>query len=113
MKSIMAPLLPLLLTACATTSPGPGVSLHAGSRLSAIVAPIQSTPSLQQLFRPEDAVTLIDSRSILALHRARGVARGLQLTDEQRLAVIIGASIVGVYLINEWLEDNLPLPPGP
>jgi len=59
-----------------------------------------------------DEIRLFDTRVLRALHQANDQQPALSLTGPQKVAIIVGASVLGVYLISEWIEDVLPPPPG-
>lgn len=98
-----------LLGGCAAVEPQNNASIERPRpiAISASSFPLHDAPRIR------DEIRLIDTRVIRELRRPQPYQDALSLTDAQKKVLIIGGAIVGAYLISEWLEDNLPLPPGP
>ena len=94
------------LTACATN---PAAGLYTEQRERNGTGLLPSSPSIgfQTVGHPNDAFTLIDSRTIRALRRIERDVPALGLTREQKLALWIGVGIVAAYLVTEWIEDEV------
>lgn len=97
------------LTGCASVGPSANLPIEYDVRERAFTwrEPISSVRPLA------DETRLLDSRVIRALLKSSKNQHAVFLDGPQKTAVIIGASLVGVYLISEWIEDELPPPPGP
>lgn len=107
--SLCALTLTSLLGGCAAMEPQHNLSVERPRpmAISAASFPVHDAPRIR------DEIRLIDTRVIRKLRQPQPYQGALPLTDAQKKVVIIGGAIVGAYLISEWLEDNLPLPPGP
>lgn len=100
-SSLLLPL--LLLTGCATVDPYGGIRVAGHDR---IPAPTFTYPTV--LTDPfADEVRLVDSRIIRAALRYDQPENAVFLNGPQKTAVIVVASVVGAYLISEWLEDEV------
>ena len=96
-----------LLSACSTSGPLEyrPAPREATTRIGARPA-FQSSP-FQATGYSADTINLFDTRAIQALRRARTETPALALTREQKVAMWVGVTIVAVYLISEWIEDEV------
>ena len=107
--SLCALTLTSLLGGCAAIDPQSNVSIER-SRPIAISA---ASYSMLEAPRIQDEILLFDTGMLREIRRPQPYRDALSLTDPKKKALIIAGTIIGVYLIDQWLEDNLPLPPGP
>lgn len=108
MKSLI-PLGMLLFSGCAVMeSPDSArVPPYHRERVIAFSRPIND-------FRPDrHEIRLFDSRIIRELRKSDPYPNAVFLNGPQKTAIIVGATIVGVYLISEWIEDEVAFFPGP
>jgi hypothetical protein len=96
-----------LLSACTTSGALEHLSVprEAATRIAA--PPVLQSPPFQATGYSPDKINLFDSRTIRALRRARTETPALALTREQKVAMWVGVTIVAVYLISEWIEDEV------
>lgn len=69
--------------------------------------PVFQSPPFQAADYSANTINLFDTRIIPALRRARSETPALALTREQKVAMWVGVTIVAVYLISEWIEDEV------
>jgi hypothetical protein len=60
-----------------------------------------------------DEIRLLDSRVLRELFKPGPYRNAVLLTGAQKKAIIIGSSVVGAYLIANWIEDEVAFFPGP
>jgi len=106
--SLFALTLTSLLGGCAATEP----MSHAIERPRP-VADSAASFLTQDMPRIGDEIRLMDTRVIRALRQPQPYQDALSLTPAQKTVVIVAGAVVGAYLLGEFLEDNLALPPGP
>ena len=58
-----------------------------------------------------DELRLFNSRAILKLRQSGLLPGAIYLTRPQKVAIIAGTTIVGMYLITEWIEDEFAVFP--
>ena len=103
MKTLLYPVL-ALLTGCASMT---DVERARGASSMARSAPIELDLQAGAGGVREPELRLLDSRVIRSMLRKDPLDESLGLTHPQKLGIWIGVSVVGAYLISQWIEDNV------
>jgi hypothetical protein len=99
----------IMFGGCAAMESPESVRMQREHRVQIVV----SSLPLNEMRPAADEIRLLDSRVIRALLRSDPYQNAVFLTGPQKTAIIVGASILGAYLINDWIEDEVAVFPGP
>ena len=97
----------VLLSACSTSGSLEYRSAPREATTRIEAPPVFLASPFQASGYTADTINLFDTRVIQALRRARTETPALALTREQKVAMWVGVTIVAVYLISEWIEDEV------
>jgi hypothetical protein len=100
----LALLCALSLEACAAVPPDLPASAAEARTIAPAVLPLDLRSAVLGVDR---GIVLLDTRAIGQLRRSKMEQPGLSLMTGQRVALWVGVGVVVMFLVTDWMEDNV------